>query len=67
MAVSRLSIHQPKSIKNISYDAFGTKLGRVHMERQDLSRLGTRKMKGLKRNRTEDEHQTQTGVKKAHV
>jgi len=35
--------------KNISRDAFGTQLGRVHMQKMDLSKLQTRKMKGLKR------------------
>lgn len=40
---------KPKKIKNVSYDAFGTKEGKVHMQRQDYSKLQTRKMKGLKR------------------
>jgi ribosome production factor 2 len=40
---------RPKKRKNISRDAFGTQLGRVHMEKMDLSKLQTRKMKGLKR------------------
>jgi len=40
---------QPKKKKNISHDAFGTQLGRVHMQKMDLSKLQTRKMKGLKR------------------
>jgi len=40
---------QPKKKKNISRDAFGTQLGRVHMQKMDLSKLQTRKMKGLKR------------------
>jgi len=40
---------QPKKKKNISRDAFGTRLGRVHMQKMDLSTLQTRKMKGLKR------------------
>ena len=44
-----LTLTQPKKIKNISYDTFGTKVGRVHMQRQDLSKLQTRKLKGLKR------------------
>lgn len=35
--------------KNISMDAIGDKIGRVHLGRQDLSGLQTRKMKGLKR------------------
>ena len=33
----------------------GDKMGRVHLGRQDLSELQTRKMKGLKRGRDEDE------------
>lgn len=40
---------QPRKIKNISHDAFGSKLGRIHMTKQDLSKLQTRKMKGLKK------------------
>ena len=39
----------------MSYDAFGSKLGRVHMEHQDFSKLQTRKLKGLKRTRGENE------------
>lgn len=35
--------------KNISRDAFGAKHGRIHMGKQDVSRLQTRKMKGLKK------------------
>lgn len=38
-----------KTKKNVSHDAFGTKLGRVHMTKMDLSKLQTRKMKGLKK------------------
>ncbi|XP_069743725.1 ribosome production factor 2 homolog isoform X2 [Narcine bancroftii] len=50
------SLQQPKALKakktkkkNISQDVFGTRYGRIHMEKQDLSKLQTRKMKGLKR------------------
>ncbi|CAB3226714.1 unnamed protein product [Arctia plantaginis] len=35
--------------KNISRDAFGSKLGRIHMGKQDINRLQTRKMKGLRK------------------
>ncbi|XP_068633997.1 ribosome production factor 2 homolog [Battus philenor] len=35
--------------KNISKDAFGTKMGRIHIGKQDINRLQTRKMKGLKK------------------
>ncbi|MBN3295106.1 RPF2 factor, partial [Amia calva] len=49
---------QPKALKakkkkNISHDTFGTKYGRLHMQKQDLSKLQTRKMKGLKKRRGE--------------
>ena len=38
-------------MKNVSHDVFGSKLGRVHMKRQDFGRLQTRKVRGLKRSR----------------
>ncbi|KAH6682167.1 Brix domain-containing protein [Plectosphaerella plurivora] len=44
--------------KNIVTDAIGDKIGRIHLGRQDLGKLQTRKMKGLKRSRdqgSEDE------------
>ena len=37
--------------KNINTDIVGDKVGRIHLGRQDLSDLQTRKMKGLKRGR----------------
>ncbi|CAF4851637.1 unnamed protein product [Pieris macdunnoughi] len=40
---------KPITKKNISRDAFGSKMGRIHMGKQDIQRLQTRKMKGLKR------------------
>ena len=42
---------QAKTKKNIETDTIGDKVGRIHMGRQDLSQLQTRKMKGLKRSR----------------
>ncbi|KAM9778515.1 ribosome production factor 2 homolog [Syngnathus typhle] len=44
---------KPKKKKNISHDVFGTKFGRVHMQKQDLSKLQTRKMKGLRKRKGE--------------
>ncbi|KAJ5864256.1 uncharacterized protein N7529_006172 [Penicillium soppii] len=38
-----------KNKKNIITDSIGDKIGRVHLGKQDLSDLQTRKMKGLKR------------------
>lgn len=35
--------------KNIETDLVGDKLGRIHMGKQNLNNLQTRKMKGLKR------------------
>ncbi|KAJ8008961.1 hypothetical protein DPEC_G00083850 [Dallia pectoralis] len=40
---------KPKKKKNISHDTFGTKFGRLHMQKQDLAKLQTRKMKGLRK------------------
>lgn len=36
-------------MKNVTKDPFGTKLARVHMTKQDLGKLQTRKMKALKK------------------
>uniref|UniRef100_A0A3P8WD82 Ribosome production factor 2 homolog n=1 Tax=Cynoglossus semilaevis TaxID=244447 RepID=A0A3P8WD82_CYNSE len=44
---------KPKKKKNISHDVFGTKFGRVHMQPQDLTKLQTRKMKGLRKRKGE--------------
>ncbi|EME49018.1 hypothetical protein DOTSEDRAFT_30348 [Dothistroma septosporum NZE10] len=46
-----LTLLQAKTKKNIETDTIGDKVGRIHMGRQDLSQLQTRKMKGLKRSR----------------
>lgn len=45
---------EPKTKKNIQTDEIGDKIGRIHVGRQDLAGLQTRKMKGLKRGRDED-------------
>lgn len=42
---------QPKTKKNVETDPIGDKIGRIHMGKQDLGQLQTRKMKGLKRSR----------------
>lgn len=42
-------IMQVKTKKNIEIDVIGDKLGRVHVATQDLRKLQTRKVKGLKR------------------
>ncbi|MCJ1257437.1 rRNA-binding ribosome biosynthesis protein rpf2 [Lignoscripta atroalba] len=45
---------EPRAKKNVETDIVGDKIGRVHLGRQDLSDLQTRKMKGLKRGRDTD-------------
>mmetsp|Transcript_6765 Transcript_6765/g.10553 ORF Transcript_6765/g.10553 Transcript_6765/m.10553 type:complete len:304 (+) Transcript_6765:29-940(+) len=40
---------KPQKIKNITRSEMDGKIGRVHMNRQDYSKLQTRKMKGLKK------------------
>lgn len=41
---------QVKKTKNISMDVFGTKVARIHLGRQELRRIQTRKVKALKDN-----------------
>lgn len=42
--------HKIKKIKNISKDTFA-KTGTIHIPKQDLSQLATRKMKGFEKNK----------------
>ncbi|KAF2964677.1 hypothetical protein GQX73_g8902 [Xylaria multiplex] len=65
-AMKKPKAGEEKTKKNISTDVIGDKIGRIHLGKQDLSDLQTRKMKGLKRNRdleggngTVDEDDTQ--------
>ncbi|KAI9890375.1 MAG: rRNA-binding ribosome biosynthesis protein rpf2 [Vezdaea aestivalis] len=51
---------EPKRKKNIETDPIGDKVGRIHLGKQNLDKLQTRKMKGLKRSRDvehEEEYQ----------
>jgi ribosome production factor 2 len=49
MRKARTTQERPK--KNIQTDIVGDKIGRIHLGKQDLKELQTRKMKGLKRSR----------------
>ncbi|PWN53312.1 Brix-domain-containing protein [Violaceomyces palustris] len=42
-------------LKNIETDDMGDMVGRIHVDKQDLGALQTRKMKGLKKGKGEDE------------
>ncbi|RWS14278.1 ribosomal biogenesis protein-like protein [Dinothrombium tinctorium] len=44
---------KPRKVKNIQKSALGTTFGRVHMQRQDYSELQVRKLKGLKKSKSE--------------
>lgn len=50
---------KPTKVKNIEYDPIGDKLGRIHLGKQDLNKMQTRKMKGLKRSKSLVESETQ--------
>ena len=45
---------EAKVKKNVETDIVGDKMGKIHLGRQDLGELQTRKMKGLKRGREVD-------------
>lgn len=63
-ALKKSRITEEKTKKNISMDVMGDKMGRIHLGKQDLGTLQTRKMKGLKRSRDEvlDEADDTNGV-----
>lgn len=50
-ALKRPKQLEPKTKKNIDMDMMGDKVGKIHVGKQDLKSLQTRKMKGLKRGR----------------
>ena len=48
-ALRKVKTTQPKRVKNIARDVFGEKVGRLHVEKQDLDKIQTRKVKALKK------------------
>lgn len=50
-AMKKARTNQERPKKNIQTDIVGDKIGRIHLGKQDLKDLQTRKMKGLKRSR----------------
>ncbi|XP_068082871.1 ribosome production factor 2 homolog isoform X2 [Anabrus simplex] len=53
LACKRPKALKKKTVKNVSKDVFGNIHGRIHIPKQNLGSLQTRKMKGLKKSRTE--------------
>lgn len=51
-----------KKEKNLKSNVFGEELGRIHMPKQDLNQLETRKVKGLKRKRAEKEGESSSSA-----
>jgi ribosome production factor 2 len=59
---------KPKKAKNIEVDEMGDKYGRIHLGKQELDKIQTRKMKGLrKRGNDEDENKEGESAKKQKV
>lgn len=54
-ALKKPKTQEPKPKKNVDVDIIGNKVGRIHVDQQDLGNLQTRKMKGLKRSVEERE------------
>ncbi|OBZ85885.1 Ribosome production factor 2 [Choanephora cucurbitarum] len=58
---------KPKKVKNIEKDEMGDTYGRVHLGKQDLSKLQTRKMKGLKKRGADEDNDDEGSAKKQKV
>ncbi|KAI9761957.1 MAG: hypothetical protein M4579_000740 [Chaenotheca gracillima] len=56
---------EAKQKKNVETDTMGDKMGRIHLGKQDLKQLQTRKMKGLKRARDLDVEEEEDEVEVA--
>lgn len=54
-AMKKAKTTEERTKKNITTSALGDKMGRIHLGKQDLSELQTRKMKGLKRGRVQED------------
>ncbi|KAF3061912.1 Ribosome production factor 2 like protein [Daldinia childiae] len=61
-AMKAVKVGEEKTKKNVTTDSIGDKIGRIHLGKQDLSELQTRKMKGLKRSRDLDDEEMKDPV-----
>jgi len=59
------NVFKEKKVKNISSDAFGTKMGAVHVDAQQIGTIQVRKMKGLKKTKEEKVAKLQEKKEKA--
>ena len=61
------NVDKPKVIKNVSKDAFGSTIGRIHIPAQKIGTIQTRKIKGLKETQEEKQEKIQTKKEKANA
>jgi ribosome production factor 2 len=67
MVANCLHFLQPKKVKNVEKDEMGEVYGRIHLGNQNLEKIQTRKMKGLKKRGTEDDEDEEDSSKKAKI
>jgi ribosome production factor 2 len=58
---------KPKKVKNVEKDEMGEVYGRIHLGNQNLEKIQTRKMKGLKKRGNDDDEDDSEPSKKARV
>lgn len=58
---------KPKKVKNIEVDEMGDKYGRIHLGKQELDKIQTRKMKGLRKRGNDEETKEDESTKKQKV
>ncbi|GAA5809938.1 hypothetical protein MFLAVUS_003353 [Mucor flavus] len=60
---------KPKKVKNIEVDEMGDKYGRIHLGKQEIDKIQTRKMKGLRKRGPDDKEDAEedTSAKKQKV
>ena len=51
--MKRPKLDKKKHVKNVGSNAFSDRVGRLHMGKQDLSKLQLRKVKALKKRKIE--------------
>jgi len=61
------NVRTTKKVKNISQDAFGTKMGRVHVPPQEIHKIQTRKVKALKESKEEKVEKIEKKKEKAET
>ncbi|KAI9482866.1 MAG: Brix domain-containing protein [Benjaminiella poitrasii] len=66
-ACKKMKKASAKKTKNVEVDEMGDRYGRIHLGKQDFSKIQTRKMKGLKKRGADDDDEEDTSAKKQKV